>query len=125
MKDNAVITPVLSNPGACARCGTDIEDPSGAIEVQGSRKFGRRSVPVSQLVCLPCWYNPGGPRPEPPKPPQTLPYKTLAEAIARADKVAFQLGRYPAPDIGGNADTGYAVIGDSPMVPGYKGNPWT
>jgi hypothetical protein len=108
------------NPDACARCGKGIEDPSNAIQVDDSREIGGYAIPVSELVCLSCWHNPGGPRPADPKPARTLPYKTLAEANARAEKIAQAFGR-PLPDVWGNADIGYRVFGDTPAVAGgYK-----
>ena len=112
------MTSIMPHPDSCARCGKAIEDPASAIQVLGGRDIGGRVVPTTDLVCLPCFYNPH-PRPEAPKPARTLPYKTVAEANARAAKVSEQLG-IGLPNIWGDADRGYRVIGDSPMVPGYK-----
>jgi len=114
----------MSNPEQCAWCSKGIDDPTNAIQTTRPHNVGGgRSVPVIDLICVPCWSNPNGPRPEPPKLPRTLPYKTLADANARAEKIATALG-VALPDIRGNAETGYAVIGDSTLVPGHKPNPW-
>jgi hypothetical protein len=111
-------------PDTCARCRKAIDDPANAIAVVGTRKIGRREIPLpEQLVCMACWWNPDGPRPEQPKPARTLPWKTLAEASARAEKIAAFFGRTTLPDIGGNTDTGYWVFGDTPTVPGFKPGP--
>lgn len=121
--------PVMTAKNECARCSTPVEDPTNTIRVTrgvpiGNGKSGRVR-PVQDLICLGCWYN-GGPKPpEPvrPKVKQTLPYKTLDDASERARKVAEVTG-VPLPDVAGNLETGFAVIGDNSLVPGYRGNPW-
>jgi hypothetical protein len=95
----------------CAKCSKPVDVTSMTTLI--SLKDG------SEIdVCFEC--RPGkNPPIITPKPVRTLPYKTLAEAVARAEKVAAHFGR-PTCDIGGNGDVGYRVYGDSEAVPGFK-----
>jgi hypothetical protein len=107
----------------CAMCGKQ-EDSRAMIEAYRSDRID------PDQVCVSCWSKRGEkpvqPRPEVPADPHPLAslaasaHKTQADAMARADKVAYHLGKRPEihplePDA-----PAYWVVGDSPLVPGFK-----
>lgn len=76
------------------------------------------------MVCLPCWYNPGGrelakAERRAPKPARVFPYG-LDEARARSEVVRAHFGWTYEPEVRGDADRGYVIVGDSEIVPGFK-----
>lgn len=98
----------------CRRCG---QHPAAIDAVTRTKRRGEVSM-ASEEVCLTCFYAPGMPAPaaKPARLPGTL--ATMDEAKARAEKVLAHVGT--RPDIMGDADRGYKLTFDSPLVPGFK-----
>jgi hypothetical protein len=116
---------------ACARCGVS-DTSANMIEATRFDADGAQK----DIVCGPCWWNPGGAKaPAPARvvpAPRALPadpravfaatsHKTLEAAQARAAKVAHVLG--VLPDItpaDPSAPGPFFVCPDSPLVDGFK-----
>lgn len=116
---------------ACAKCGSQF-DIKSMIEVFGGRgTFGNGGgSPISQDWCLGCWTARGSKpaaetheRPAPVHPLACLAatvHKTAEDARARAEKVAFHLGKRPEITPLDQNDPGpFYCVGDSPLVPGF------
>lgn len=123
-EDSAPVRAGRSGDATCALCGKQ-EDSRAMIEAYRSDRID------PDQVCVSCWGKRGekpaaAPSYIPPVAPHPLAclaasaHKTHSDAMARADKVAYHLGRRPeiTPREPG-ADT-YFVVGDSPLVPGFK-----